>query len=108
MIGNIQMKAGPITHKVATAAAAASGATFTYIPVAAGKIIHSNDIDRNEMLQDISQAPMLTGLSTDQAQAFAQWTLDYMNKKSSPVAVPLPQDVSKMEAVPGNAAPQDL
>ena len=28
--------------------------------------------------------------------------------KTSPVAVPLPQDVSKLEAVPGNAAPQVL
>ena len=85
---HIRLKAGPLTQKAASNAAAASGTTM--IQTLPGNVLHSNDINPEAMLKEMLQAPMLSGLIPEQAQAFANWSLTYMQQKSRKVEAPAP------------------
>ena len=78
----------------ATAAAATptvTGAGVTLAPTVPGNILHSNDIKPEEMHGDMMAAPQLEGLNSDQALAFVQWSLTYMQSTSTVVPPSLPQ-----------------
>ena len=58
----------------------------TLIPVAPGNIVHSNDVQPEDMFVEAMKAQQLAGISEAQAKAFVEWSLTYVQSKSVAVA----------------------
>ena len=93
--------------KVSAADIASTANGVAFVLVADGNIVHSNDVNPDEMLQAMMANPMLAAQGLEANAASVQFMLTHINSKSMVVKAPLPTMQSLNGSSGGKTVPAD-